>query len=334
MKFVVFLAFFSFCAFAQSQLATLMEGCRNQDLSSCEKLGANYLAKSDWESTYMIGEALCVKESAKGCLFAGSALLAQGKIKEAHKFLNQACDKFEPLACRSLGRLMQKAGEKELGRMYFKRGCTYGYKDLCEEVKDYRFVYSLAGQNLLQNIQSDCKDAQSKACLTHFSTIQSCTMPLNKLDCQLLSGYLSLYFRGKLQQAEARASLLSVFNSEKSIKEKVGSFTYDLERVSNTHIPAVDSNYVFGFMKACGKKAKTQSRELFPSSFKHYGPKATKGILDYFAKGKSDDCYESKSGYEAFAVASLDPLNPSRVDVWKIDQDGKVENILDGLPLP
>jgi len=136
--------------------------------------------------------------------------------------------------------------------------------------------------------------------------------------------------------------LLLLQASEKHLKDdpSVDSYTYDLSKVLKHVKPQEKYQYVFGFMNACGKKYvrtkkyQTNSRDLFLKSYKHIGPRTTANILAYFNKQKGKDCHDPKSGFEAYAIGNLDPLNPARLDVWKIDQDKRIEHVVDGLPLP
>jgi hypothetical protein len=335
--FFVLIFFTSFVVFAEDE-ATLSQRCSNKEISACEKLGALYLGRSDWEKSYIIGEALCENEQGSGCTLAGSSRLAQGKIKEGHDLLVKACDHFDALGCRSVARLMVKADEKALARMYFKRACHYGLSEICDEIKKHGSDISAAARELLTNLDKDCKDTKSTNCHDHLSTIKNCALPLNRLDCQLLAGHLATYFRAKLLQAEARALLLLVHGQQKLLKEK-GSYTYDLHLVIKESDKVKGKRYVVGLMKECGKKyvkgnVRTSTLGLYPSSYRHIEGHIQESIFDYFGKGSASDCYDPKSGYEAYAVASLDPVNTKRLDVWKIDQDQRIENVVDGLPLP
>lgn len=320
----------------------LVEGCRKQDLASCEKLGDYYFAKEKWENAYLIGEALCKKDVARSCMIAGSALLAQGKIPEATNLLITACDKFEAYACRSMARLMSKAGNRPLARMYFKRSCHYGLREICGDIRDTDPVLSKAGAVVAGQINTDCLDGQSQVCQAHFKTIETCAKPLTQLDCQLLAGHLSVYFRAKFMQEEAKLLLLSLHGHERTLKEnpKRNSYSYDLKLVLTEAKPLEKYHYIFGFMQGCAKKFVrgkgiiTNSQELYRKSYKEFGARATANVLEFFEKGKGDDCYDSKHGFEAFAVAALDPLHPTRLDIWKIDQDQRLTHVQNGLPLP
>lgn len=342
MKVIGFFFAISFSIISFADEATLLEECRKQNISSCESLGDLYFSKSDWGNAYLIGEALCGKDIARSCMIAGSSLLAQGKTKEALKYLTLACDKFEPFACRSMARLMSKAGEKQLARMYFKRTCHYGLKEICTEISDPKSTFTKPALTLLERITIDCSDAKSEICALHFKAIESCTTPLTKLDCQLMAGHLSIYFRAKIIQEQAKILLLSLHAQQNMIKNAAKSTGYSLnmELVQKDAKPLEKYHYVFGFMKSCVKKyskaknARVHSQELYPKAYKDFGARAVANSLEYFTKGKAEDCYDPKSAYEAYAVGSLDPLNPSRLDVWMIDQDQRLKHVSEGLPLP
>ena len=111
----------------------LMDACQKREPNGCEQLGAYYLARENWENSFVIGEALCKRESIIGCTYAGTALLAQKKGKEGLSFLNKSCDKFEPFACRSLGRFF-KEKNGNLSHLYFRRACHYGLEEVCRDL--------------------------------------------------------------------------------------------------------------------------------------------------------------------------------------------------------
>ena len=319
-----------------SEEASLMKACSRQDLPSCETLGAYYIKKENWEKASIVGKALCEKDLPLGCTYAGVALLAKGKTRDGNIFLTKACDKFEPFACRSLGRLMKKAGEADLSHLYFRRACHYGLTEICSELKKGKTIFSKAGLDFIKKIQEDCSDTQASICTDKLANLASCSKPLTAEDFVLLPGHLSIYFRAKLMQAEAKFSLLALVASQKGLRNdpKVKSYSYDLSQVLKDYKPLNNYHYVFGFMKACSGKDKYSSLELFPKSYKNLTSRVSVNIRNYFSKGKSGDCYNLTGGFEAFAVANLDPLNQSRLDVWKIDQNGNLIQVVDGLPIP
>jgi hypothetical protein len=336
----IFLTFLtSFLTFADEK--SLMQACAQHDLKACEELATYYLQRSDWDKSYLVGEVLCQKDIAIGCTFAGSSLLAQKKLKEANPFLTKACDKFEPLSCRSLGRLMKSAGEGPFAQTYFRRACHYGLKELCSEVKMNRNWYSASGLAQLERLKADCKNSNSEACAQQFITLKGCALPLTRQDCFLMAGYLSIYFHAVSFQAEAKYLLQQVFEEAKKLKEgKEQSYSYDLRKTWRHFRPQEKHFYGVGYMRKCTKKyirerrSQSHSLDLFPKAYAHLDRRTKGNLAAFFTKGKAEDCYDQKSGYEAYAVGSLDPMNPSRLDVWKIDQDAKIEHIQDGLPQP
>jgi hypothetical protein len=318
---------------------SLMQACGKQELGACEKLGAYYLAQSKWEKAFIVGEALCSKDYPLGCTFAGSAALAQGKSQQGQSYLNQACDKFEPYSCRSLGRLLQ-AQQPALGQMYFKRACYYGLKEICQEVKTADLTFSLEARELLEKTQLACKDGETAECGSLMKSIQSCEAPLTKQDCLLLPGQLTIHFRAKLLQGEARLSLMNLQQAQQVLKDdpKLKTYSYDLSQVLKNTQPLEKYQYLVGFMKSCSKKYMRRARfkhhaqEIFPRSYQHLGMRTIANMLTYYNKAAASDCYDPKVGYEAYAVGNLDPLDPTRLDVWKIDQDGRLEHVINGLP--
>lgn len=319
----------------------LRAACSKSDLSACENLSAYYIKTSNWENAYLLGEVLCKKDRVMGCTFAGTALLAQEKIKEGTGFLSKACDQFEPYACRSLSRLMRKTRQELMTYMYSKRACHYGLASSCKDVKKPKTTYSPAGLKFLTDVALDCTDSQSLACKGHLLKLEDCSVSLSSEDCQLLPGELSIYFRAKLMQSEAKLSLMTVVASEKAFKEtsKTKSYSYDLREVLKDYSPAEKYHYVFGFMRTCNKKfvknnGPYETHALFRKSYQEVSSRTIRNINAYFSKGKESDCHNPAYGYEAFAVANLDPLNPSRLDIWKINPDSDLIPIQDGLPLP
>lgn len=289
----------------------------------------------------MIGEMLCGKDIVMGCTFAGTSLLAMNKSKEGMSFLNKACDRFEPHACRSLGRLMKNSKESLLSYMYFRRACQYGLSEMCRNLNKPAKTYSTAGKDYLKKLKVTCADTKLSSCQDHLNLISTCAAPLTKEDCLLLPGELSIYFRGRLKQAEASLSLTGILAAQKLIKEAPNSkgYSYDLGMLLKNFKPLSQYDYVFGFMKACRKKYGerrwvTTSIELFPDSYQHLSRRVRANIIEYFENGKQDDCYDPRGGFAAFAVGNLDELNPKRLDVWKTNQDGNLMQVTDGLPEP
>lgn len=332
---------FSMTAFASSQQEQLLQKeCSKNDLAACENLSAYYLKVANWDNALVIGNALCNKEVMKGCTFAGTALLAKGKAKEGVSFLTKSCDGFEPYACRSLARLMKQGREALASYMYSRRACYYGLTESCKDLKKPKETYSKKGLEFLKEVSVDCDDSNSTSCKARLETLQSCHKLLSETDCLLIPGELSIYFRAKLLQKSATLALLNIVKSQNGLNEVQKKYSYDLKLVLKNQKPLPYYHYVFGFSKSCTRKfekvkgAESTSLALYKDSYSLLSSRVIKNISAFYYKGKADDCYEPKFGYEAFAVASLDPLNSARLDIWKTNRDGNMIHVQDGLPVP
>lgn len=339
--YILFVLFWPVFSVAQSESALRLD-CATGDEKACEKLAAHYLDKEQWGKAQEVSEALCKKEVPLGCTILGSSLLAQKKYKEANTYFNRACDKFEPYACRSLGRFYQKVEEEGPANLYFKRACHYGLKEVCKEVKESKQWYSPPALILIENFRKDCRDTQAESCKTILARVDVCEAPLTKQDCLMVAGYISIHLRAKLLQAEALSRLFALHAAEAAyyVSSKPNKYTYDLTPLMKGVKRLDRLNYVFGFMRSCTKKnekkkrAKNHSQEIWPASYKHHNARYMANVMAYLNTGMADECYPASAGFQAFAVAALDPLNPTRLDVWMIDQDKHIENVQDGLPLP
>lgn len=345
MKTIFFLLviFFSFTAVAApNEELILQQLCSKGEIPACETLTAYYTKTSQWENAYSLGEALCKRDVMKGCTFAGTALLAKGKAKEGVSFLTKSCDGFEPYACRSLARLMKQNKEELTSYMYHKRACHYGLNESCKNLKTPKETYSAKGKEFLKKVLDDCDDPKSSSCQTSLVTLEKCSETLTANDCLLISGDLSIYFRAKLLQESAKLELMNIWNSQKAQKAnpKQNRYSYDLKFLLQGQKSRNAYLYVFGFAKACTKKfekardVESTSLALYKNAYSEVSDRSKKNIAAFFYQGKSEDCYDPKFGYEAFAVANLDPLNHARLDIWKINTDGDLVQTQNGLPQP
>ncbi len=151
-----------------------------------------------------------------------------------------------------------------------------------------------------------------------------------------MPGELSILFRARLIQGSAKLTLMTILAKEKSLREKE-RYSYDLRKVLANR--PMKTKYVYGFLKNCTKKferakdAESTSLALFKNSYVEMPTRTKKNIAAFFYQGAPNDCYDPKIGFEAFAIANLDPLNPARLDVWKINRDGDILNLQNGLPV-
>lgn len=305
----------------------LMDACQKREPHGCEKLGAYYLARENWENSFVIGEALCKRESLIGCTYAGTALLAQKKGTEGVAYLNKACDKFEPFACRSLGRLLKK-DNGNLSHLYFRRACHYGLDEVCRDLSEKKVLFTKMGDSFLQKLKDDCSDTATSLCQDRLKEVESCPGPLTKQDCLLMPGYLSIYFRAKMMQIQAKLALTALLAEQKKQK----AFSNNLEVVLKNFKHDEHHRYVMGFKRYCAEGKKATTVDLYPETYKDMNEKFLKRAATFFKEGKRDDCYKSGLGFEAFAVGNLDPVQPTKLDIWKINHDGNLVQISEGLP--
>lgn len=305
----------------------LMDACQKREAMGCEKLGAYYLARENWENALVIGEALCKRESLIGCTYAGNSLLAQKKAKEGLAYLNTACDKFEPFACRSLGRLT-KDQNGLLSHLYFRRACQYGLEEVCGDLSRKKELFTKMGESLLKRLKEDCTDTTTSLCRDRLKEVETCPGPLTKEDCRLMPGYLSIYFRAKMMQIQAKLALTALLAEQKKQKK----FSNNLSEVLKNFKQEEHHRYIIGVKRACAEGKNATTADLFPETYKDLSSAFKRAADKFFSEGKKDDCYKDGLGFEAFAVGNLDAMNPSRLDIWKINHDSNLIQISEGLP--
>lgn len=329
-KIIFFLLLFS---------SSIAFGCSGTDLKACETLTASFIKSAEWGNARALGEALCKKDIVKGCTYAGTAAIALGKTKVGVDFLAKGCDGFEPYACLSLSDLMKQTGDDKMPYMYQKRACYFGLSESCKKLNRPKNLYSQGGEIFLKSVLKDCDVTTSESCKGHLKSLASCPAPLTKDDCFLIPGDLSITFRAKLIQEVAKLLLLNILASEKLQKEntKIGRYSYDLGVLMKDHKPQATYHYAFGFQRSCTikferKNAPNSSLGLYKKAYETLSSRTKRNISAFFDKEKASDCYDPKIGFEAFAAANLDPMNPARLDLWKINRDGNIIQIQNGLP--
>lgn len=333
----IFFLFVSLSVFAGSTEKDLLKKCAEKDLDACLNLSAHFIKTSRWADAFAVGDALCKNDVLKGCTYAGTAAIIVGKAKIGFDLLAQACDGFEPFACQSLSDIAKKNREQKMRYMYQKRACYYGLSESCKNLNKPTNFYSSKGQEFLKGILADCENTQSGSCKGQLENLTKCPEPLTKEDCFFIPGDLSIVFRAKLIQDVAKLTLLEMFAAQKIQKESKKRFTYDLSALMQEKKELKSFKYVFGFQIACtkkyeDKKAQSTSLGVYPLGYKSFSESTKQSIVAFFKKEKADDCYEPSLGFQAYAVGPMDPLNPSALDVWKINRDGDIVQIQDGLP--
>ena len=323
-------------SFAAPSEKELLKKCGQNDFDACLSLTGQFMRSSRWGDAYALGDALCKKDVVKGCTYAGTAAIARGQAKIGFDLLSKSCDSFEPFACQSLADIARKSREDKMRYMYQKRACYNGLSESCNDLNKPNNLYSSSGQEFLKRTLSDCEVTNSASCKTQLGIIAQCPEPLTKEDCFLMPGDLSIVFRAILIQDMAKLILLNMLAAQKIHKETHKRFTYDLTALVENKKELASSKYVFGFQVACttkfeNKKSQSTSLGVNPRSYS-FADSTKRTILSFFKKEKSDDCYDPHLGFAAYAVGKLDPLNPTKLDIWKINREGDIIQVQNGLP--
>lgn len=316
---------------ASSEEEKLIKLCLD-NISSCESMATKYMEQKQWRKALIISEALCKNEIILGCTLKGSILLANKKNQEASITLNDACDKFEPYACRSLGRLMKKGENKDLSHVYFRRACYFGLDEVCKDLQKDRKILSSGADEFLKSIKSACQETVSTSCQEKIKLISQCGPPLTSQDCLLLPGLLSIFLKARLIQSQAKVLLTWLHLQQKKFKSSIknNKFSNNLKELINKDQSHLSPHYVYGFQENCSSENKNYSLHLFPDEYKQFNEIQRQKIKREFNGQKKQDCYDPKWGFEIFAITSLDPLNPDLLDIWKINQDGNLVHLQDG----
>ncbi len=326
----------SFTASAASAEDNILKKCAANDMDSCLDLTAELMKNSRWAEAYSLGEALCKREIFKGCTYAGTSAIAKGSTKIGFDLLSKACDGFEPYACQSLSDIAKKTKEGKMRYLYQKRACYNGLSESCKSLNKPSNLYSPKGQEFYKKILIDCEVTSDPSCRTQLDNLSKCPEPLTKEDCFLMPGDLSIVFRAKLIQDLGKFILLKVLAAQKKNKESNKRYTYDLSTLIEDEKEFSSSKYVFGFQVACtkkyeNKKAQSTSLGVHPLTY-NFSEQTKRTIIAFYKNKKADDCYDPSLGFEAFAVGKLDPLNPAKLDIWKINRDGDIVQIQNGMP--
>lgn len=133
----------------------------------------------------------------------------------------------------------------------------------------------------------------------------------------------------KARQMEAQAALQELFEKEQAFKRDFGRFTFNVKELGYGEPEGVRA-YVVGFPTACSVKeggTLEKSRVLFSE----YVPSEQRRlqIEQYLLDAReAADCKDPREAFEAYAVGVLKENAP--LDVWRIDETGKLDNLQKG----
>jgi hypothetical protein len=134
----------------------------------------------------------------------------------------------------------------------------------------------------------------------------------------------------KAHLSEAKTALSSIVAAEKSFYSEYASFSVSLEKIGFSREGA-RRFYSIGFPLACLKKLGVSTQAgISPMQNSPFGLERESEVMNLFRTlRKPEDCKDPAKGYEAFAVGIIRKGAP--LDVWKIDETGKIEYLQSGL---
>jgi hypothetical protein len=334
---LILTAVLTFSSYAATSEKELLKKCHAQDLEACLELTGHFTSRGRWDEALAMGSVLCKKNMQRACTYAGTAALAKGAAKIGYDLLSLACDGFEPFACQSLSDIAKKTREEKMRYSYQKRACYFGLSTSCKDLRKPNNFYSSKGQDHLTKLISDCESTDSESCKVQLHGLAQCPEPLTKEDCFFIPGDLSIVFRAKLIQKVAKLVLIEMLAAEKNHLKSKGRYTYDFSTLNSDKKSLTSSKYVIGFQIGCTKKyedGKAQSTSLgvYPQEYQSFSEQTKRTIMAFFKKEKGDACFNPSVGFKAYAVGKLDPLNPTKLDIWNIDKDGELYQVQNGLP--
>lgn len=128
------------------------------------------------------------------------------------------------------------------------------------------------------------------------------------------------------RQEEARKVLLALHEAEVGFKRDYGRYTFKMNELS-LGLADGERVYAVGFPTACSikeggtlDKSRVLANEYPPSEMRRVE------IEEFFQKARNaEDCKDQKEGFEAYALGV--PREGGQLDVWRIDDGGKLENV-------
>lgn len=134
----------------------------------------------------------------------------------------------------------------------------------------------------------------------------------------------------KARQLEAQEALRHLFEKEHAFRRDFGRFTFNMKELGYSDDEEGTRAYAVGFPTACSvkeggtlEKSRVLFRDFVPSEMRRLQ------IEQYFLDlREAADCKDPKEAFEAFAVAVLKENAP--LDVWRIDETGKLDNLQKG----
>ncbi len=135
----------------------------------------------------------------------------------------------------------------------------------------------------------------------------------------------------KDRQEEARAALSKLVTAERRFKKDFGSYTHSMKELGYDPGEESPRYYMVGFPTSCAIKAGLSAER---SQFGVYDAVIAEmrklEIIEFFQKVRNpEDCRDLKTGFEIYAVGVI--RENAKLDVWRVDENGKITNVQEGL---
>lgn len=131
------------------------------------------------------------------------------------------------------------------------------------------------------------------------------------------------------RQAEAKARLLGIYKAEVGFRKDIGRYTLSRNEWGLS-LQDGQNIYMIGVPTLCAvKEGVGKERAQWPMSEWPLSEMKRAEIENFFLNvRKPEDCKDSKEGFEAYAVGVI--REGASLDVWRIDERGKLENLQRG----
>ena len=135
-------------------------------------------------------------------------------------------------------------------------------------------------------------------------------------------------YQGQPRQSEAKVALAAIYGGEMAFRAEFNKFVYDLKPIA--YEGQERRLYAVGFPTACVEKYGGQVAYL-PTANSTFEEARGAEIENFFREVVKDpaSCKDPSEGFEAYAVGLIS--KGGKLDVWRIDEQKKLENLSSGI---
>jgi|GEM_PF-5762238 len=147
-----------------------------------------------------------------------------------------------------------------------------------------------------------------------------------------IGGGVAFRLSGKMsplaqRQVEAKTALETLLEAERKFKQDFGKYTLNMKELAYEPDFSSPRYYMVGFPTSCAFKEGLSSERSQVGVSEAPAAEAKKlAIIEYFQKVRNpEDCKDPREGFELYAVGVA--KEGAKLDVWRVDEKGKIENI-------